>query len=282
MYKHFVYIIFAMVVFGCDTHTEDVKLASVEERVLYLSDLTAFLPDNLSAEDSAAMAQDFIRNWVRKELVLNKAEENLSENNKNVQKELEEYRQSLITYKYKKELVRQKMDTTVTEEQILDYYTKNQSNFLLRNNIVKAVFIKIPNEFAEPDRLKSLCNENTEESLNELNDFCIRYAKSYDIFDNRWVNFNVVSTNIPEEITNPERYLARNKVIETRDSSYYYLAYINDFKLTGQTAPVEHVSENIKNLILNIRKIDFLKDTEEEIYQEGIRSKKFKIHNFEN
>ncbi len=282
MYKHFVYIIFAMVVFGCDTHTEDVKLASVEERVLYLSDLTVFLPDNLSAEDSAAMAQDFIRNWVRKELVLNKAEENLSENNKNVQKELEEYRQSLITYKYKKELVRQKMDTTVTEEQILDYYTKNQSNFLLRNNIVKAVFIKIPNEFAEPDRLKSLCNENTEESLNELNDFCIRYAKSYDIFDNRWVNFNVVSTNIPEEITNPERYLARNKVIETRDSSYYYLAYINDFKLTGQTAPVEHVSENIKNLILNIRKIDFLKDTEEEIYQEGIRSKKFKIHNFEN
>ncbi len=282
MYKHFIYIIFAIVVFGCDTRTEDVKLASVEERVLYLSDLTAFLPDNLSAEDSAAMAQDFIRNWVRKELVLNKAEENLSENNKNVQKELEEYRQSLITYKYKKELVRQKMDTTVTEEQILDYYTKNQSNFLLRNNIVKAVFIKIPNEFAEPDRLKSLCNENSEESLNELNDFCIRYAKAYDVFNNKWVNFNVVSTNIPEDITNPERYLARNKVIETRDSSYYYLAYINDYKLTGQTAPVEHVSENIKNLILNTRKIDFLKDTEEEIYQEGIRSKKFKIYNFEN
>lgn len=263
-------------------HDEDVKLASVGEKVLYVSDVATFIPNALSREDSATMAEDYIRNWIKKELVLKKAEENLSGVNMDVSKELEEYRQSLITYKYKKELVRQKMDTTVTPVQIESYYNENQNNFLLRKNIVKAIFLKIPNEFADPDRLKLYCGDNSEENISELKDFCIRYAKTFDMFDNKWVNFNVVIDNVPKDIENQERFLSRNNLIEVSDSSYYYLVCISDYRLAGQPSPIGHVSENIKNGILNTRKINFLKETEEEIYQEGIRSKKFKIYDYQN
>jgi hypothetical protein len=43
-------------------------------------------------------------------------------------------------------------------------------------------------------------------------------------------------------------------------------------------APVEYVETDIKNLILNKRKIEFLKQIEENIYKEGIRQNKFKIY----
>ena len=278
-----IYLFLILGVFSCSTqHEEDAPLASVGDKVLYMSDLSAFLPPQLSPEDSSAMAQDYIRNWIKKELVLKKAEENLNGNDKDVSKELEEYRQSLITYKYKKELVRQKMDTTVTDEQIQAYYDANQANFLLRNNIVKAIFMKIPNEFADAKRLKQLCDDNTPESIDELSEYCIRYAKTFDMFDDKWVSFDVVVNNIPEDIDNQGQFLSRNNKIETNDSSYYYLTYIREYRLAGQAAPVDHVYDNIKNLILNTRKIDFLKKTEEDIYQEGVRSKKFKIYNYQN
>ncbi len=282
MNKIVTYTAIFLLLLGCNTkESEDVLVASVGEKELYISDVAAFIPNELPKEDSAVMAEDYIRNWVKKELVLKKAEENLAEKNKDVTKELEEYRQSLITYKYKKELVRQKMDTVVTEEQVQNYYNENHESFLLRNNIVKAIFMKIPNEFADPERLKMYCGDHSEESINELKDFCIRYAKVFDMFNDEWVNFDIVINNIPQNIDNQGRFLNRNNIIEETDSTYYYLACINDYRLVGQPAPIDHVSKNIKNVILNTRKIEFLKKTEEDIYQEGIRAKKFKIYDYQ-
>ncbi len=259
--------------------TEDPVVAEVGTKKLFESDISSVVPAGTEKEDSLLLVNDYIKKWVKTELLVQKAEENLSIDQKNMQREIEEYRNSLIIYKYKNELMKQRMDTSVTDEQIDEYYFNNQENFNLSSNIVKAIFIKIPNEFANPRQLKNLCNDTSEEGLNVLKDYCLQYAKGFDIFIDNWVDFDVVLKNIPKEIDNPEQFLSHNNQLELKDSNYYYLVSIQDYKLKNEIAPVEYVKGNIKNLIINRRKIEFLKQVEDNVYTEGIRKNKFKIYN---
>jgi hypothetical protein len=225
------------------------------------------------------MADDYINKWIKQVLLLQKAMENLSPEQKDVTRELEDYKNSLLIYRYKNELIAQRMDTTITEKHILDFYTENSASFKLKNNIVKAIFIKTPNELANPEQLRQLCSNDSEEGILELRDFCVRYAKNYDILTDRWVDFEVIANKIPQSIDQPERFLRNNDIMEFNDSTYYYFINIQDYKLKNEQAPLEYVRDNIKNLILNRRKIEFLKQIENNVYSEGIRKNNFKIFN---
>jgi hypothetical protein len=277
----YIFIFLAGVLFLKCTKTEvydDKVVAQVGEKKLFQSEISRIIPTEIEEQDSVLMANDYIRKWVKQELLINKANENLTLEQKNLTKEIEEYRNSLIIYKYKNELMNQQMDTLVTNRQIEQYYNANTDNFKLNSNIVKAVFIKIPKEVANPKLIKELVDDNSQEGVNALLEYCIQYAKGFDFFNNNWVNFELVIRNIPGEITDERQFLARNNQIELNDSIYYYLVSIQDYKLKNELAPVEYVETDIKNLILNKRKIEFLKQIEENIYKEGIRQNKFKIY----
>ena len=253
-------------------------VAEVGNKYLFATDVAKVIPADLEAEDSMAMADDYVNKWIKRQLLISKAEENLSVDQKDLTRELEEYRNSLIIYRYKNELMKQRMDTTVSEAQILEYYEANRENFKLSKNIVKAIFVKTPEEFAQPEQLKAWCTNPSEEDIIELRDFCIQYAKSYDILTDSWIDFQLLAKNIPEQIEEPERFLKNNSFIELTADGYYYMVSIQDYKLKNELAPVEFVSDNIKNLIINRRKIDFLKEVENNVYTEGIRKNKFKIN----
>jgi hypothetical protein len=258
--------------------TTDKVVAQVGEKKLFQSEISKIIPSNIEEQDSLLIASDYIKKWVKQELLINKANENLTLEQKNVTKEIEEYRNSLIIYKYKNELMNQQMDTLVTQRQIEQYYNANTDNFKLNNSIVKAIFIKVPNDVANPKLMKEMVDDNSEVGMKTLREYCIQYAKGFDFFNNNWVDFELVKRNIPGEITDEKQFLARNNQIEMKDSVYYYLVNINDYKLKNELAPVEYVETNIKNLILNKRKIEFLKQIEENVYKEGIRQNKFKIY----
>ena len=125
--------------------------------------------------------------------------------------------------------------------------------------------------------IKNLVQDKSEEGKNALREYCIQYAKSFDFFNNNWIDFKVVKNNVPETIDDEKRFLNRNNQIEVTDSAYYYFVTIQDYKLAGESAPVEYVEKNIRNLILNKRKIDFLKQVEDNVYKEGLRQNKFEI-----
>lgn len=268
-----------LLLFGCGPQKapDGKAVAKVGSSELYMQDVASVIPDNIGQDDSIMMAEDYIKKWIKQELLLQKAEENLSDADKDVSKQLEEYRKSLILYRYKNALMKQRMDTTVTDEEISDYYDENSEKFVLNKNIVKAIFIKVPEDFANPDVLKEMCNDTSTEGIIELRDYCLQYAKVFDIFTERWVDFQLVAKNIPQTIDNPEEFLQNNQMIEHTDDDYYYLVSIQDYILKNEKAPLEYVEDNIKNLILNRRKIDFLKELENNIYAEGIEKNKFEI-----
>ena len=276
-------LIFALLFNSCKNNDqkEDKVVAEVGAKKLLLSEIAAVVPNELDDKDSTVLAEDYIRKWIRQELLLQKAEENLPVDLKNVNRELEEYRNSLIIFRYKNELMAQRMDTTVSHSEISKYYSDNTENFRLNKNIVKAIFIKIPAEFADPAELKKMSSNTTQEGINEIKDYCLQYAKGFDIFTEQWVDVESVMNNIPTTIKNMEQFLRNNKHIEYQDSSFYYLVTIHDYLLRNELSPEEFVRNDIKNLILNRKKMEFLMNLENNIYQEGINRNSFKIHNLE-
>jgi hypothetical protein len=260
---------------------DKIPLAKVGDKTLYLDDLRSVLPSGLSYDDSLMMAEDYIKKWVMNELLVKKAEENLSPAQKDMARELMEYRNSMLTYRYKMELMFQKLDTLVDDREMKAYYEQNKDNFVLGRDIVKAIFIKIPAEVSRPEQVKVFCEQVSDDSLRELQEFCLKFAITYDIFIDNWVEFELIAQNLPEQLSDPEKALRRNNILEFRDSEFYYVLCVIDYRLAGNIAPVEYVEGNIRNLVINRRRIDFLKKIEDDVYLEGIRNNKFKLYSYE-
>ena len=284
MRKSGVYIVFlALILTACNLFVENGEpVAKVGDKVLTMVELSKNIPDYLDATDSSLWADDYIKKWVQRELLLLKAEENLKAGMKDVTKELEEYRNSLIVYRYKNELMKQKMDTIVKDTDIQKYFNEHRESFILNRNIVKAIYIKVPVEVSSPENIKDLCTSEIKEKKDKLNEFCVTYAKAYDRFNDQWVAADLVLKNTPNVITDQNQFLERNRFIESSDKIYYYIVFIRDYRLEGQVSPVEYVQNDIRNLILSKQKIDFLKQIEKDIYKEGLDNNKVKLFKIKN
>lgn len=276
-------IIFALLLTACHLFVENGEpIAQVGNHVLTMEELAKNIPDYLDETDSSLWADDYIKRWIQSELLLMKAEENLKADMKDVSKELDEYRNSLIVYRYKNELMKQKMDTAVNEADILKYFNENRENFILNRNIVKAIYIKVPVEVSNPENLKDLCISDDPEQLAKLNEYCVSYAKVYDRFNDQWVAADMVLKNTPVEISNQQHFLERNRFVESSDMNYYYLVCIRDYRLSGKVSPIEYVYNDIRNLILSKQKMQFLKQIEKDVYKDGLDNKKVKIFKTKN
>jgi hypothetical protein len=284
MRKFAVHITFiALFLAACDSFVNNGEaIVKVGNRQLTMKELSGYIPDYLDATDSTLWADDYIKKWVQRELLLLKAEENLNTELKDVSKELEEYRSSLLVYRYKNKLVKEKMDTTVTDSNIQKYFEEHRESFILNRNIVKAIYIKIPVQVSNPDNIKDLCTSDNKEKQAKLNEYCMSYAKAYDRFNDQWIAADMVLKNTPAIIKDQNQFLERNRFVESTDMNYYYIVCIRDYRLSGQVSPVEYVQNDIRNLILSKQKIDFLKQIEKDIYKEGIDKNKVKLFKTKN
>lgn len=279
MIKRAAYIVFlAFIGASCSLFTEDELVAKVGDHVLSMKELSGYIPNYLDKKDSALWADDYVKKWVQRELLLMKAEEKLSVELKDVSKELEEYKNSLLIFRFKNMLVKEKLDTTVSESSIRDYYNEHRESFILNRNIVKAIYIKIPVQVSNPDNIKDLCLSENKEKQEKLTSYCMSYAKAYDRFNDQWVSADLVLKNLPDEIKDQNQFLERNRYFESTDMNYYYIVCVRDYRLSGQVSPVEYVQNDIRNLILSKQKMEFLKQIEKDTYKEGIDKNKVKLY----
>jgi len=261
-----------------DNRNRERPLARVYEKNLYLSDIHDIFPENVTQSDSMIILQNFVDKWVKKQLILQKAELNLTEEQKDVYQQLDEYRSSLLIYKYEQSLIAQKLDTFISYEEIQAYYDENPSNFNLDEHIVKCLFIKLPIDAPNLYRVRQLYRSEREEDVRQLESYCYQYALKYDYFDEDWVPFESITRELPVEIRTPERYLRYNRYIEQQDSLHRYLVNIREYQLAGMVAPLPYVDEKIRTIILNKRKVQFVRDLENNIYMDALNKGDFTIY----
>jgi hypothetical protein len=281
--KHKIIIVLAglMSITACTTlenRNREKPLARVYEKNLYPSDIQDIFPENISHSDSIILLQNFVDKWVKKQLILQKAELNLTDEQKDVRQQIDEYRSSLLIYKYEQNLIAQKLDTMISQEEVQAYFDENPSNFSLDDHIIKCLFIKLPINAPELYRVRQLYRSEREEDIQQLETYCYQYAVKYDYFNEDWVPFENITRELPSEVRNPERYLRYNRYIEQQDSLYRYLVNIREYQLAGTVAPLPYVEGRIKTIILNKRKVAFIRDLENNIYMDALNKGDFTVY----
>ncbi|HCY00429.1 MAG TPA: hypothetical protein DG754_09850 [Bacteroidales bacterium] len=252
-------------------------IARVYDKYLYISEVEDIFPENISPEDSIQLLMAYTDRWVKKQLLLNRAEKNLSEGQKNVSTQIEDYRSSLLIFKYEQEYIRQRLDTIVSDEEVELFYNENASNFILNESIVKALFIKIRLDDSYYEKIKSLYKSNKEEDIKTLDNLAYQVAIKYDFFNDKWIPFSRILRELPEPLSNPERYLLYNKNIEMDDGTHAYLISFRETMHLGQQAPIGFEKKNIQSIIINKRKQRLITNLESKIYTDAKNHNHFNI-----
>ncbi|MEA1886150.1 MAG: hypothetical protein U9N72_02940 [Bacteroidota bacterium] len=253
-------------------------MAQIDDKYLFADQIPVNTNNGLNSEDSISIARNYIDRWIRNELILGKAEENLSEEYQTeINMKLEETRANLMIYHYEQQMMLQKMDTLVTEQMITDYYDNHLQNFTLQSNILKVLFLKLPVEAPNIEKARAWYRSNEQKDIQSLESYAYQFAEKFDDFGENWISMNFLLRELPDNIDNESYFLRNNQYYETRDSDYHYFVNIRDFRLKGSLAPIEYVKDDIKTIILNNRKIDFLQELENGIYNEGIRDNSFRV-----
>lgn len=270
-----------LLITGCknrSVQTQRVPVAKVGNQTLYYDQIPRLIQPGLSPADSTAIIQNYTNNWAKKQLLYLKAVDNLSPDFKNdIENQLQDTRVNLVIYQYQRQMMLEKMDTTISDEELKSYYDNNEKNFKLTSNIVKALFIKLPREAPKIDKLRAWSRSNDQNDLQQLETYCYQFAEKFDDFNEEWITMDRLSVELPQEIVNQDEFLRYNKWYETIDSSSLYLITVRDFRLRYSLAPFEYVRNDIKNIILNNRRFRFLQSLENGIYNEAIKKDIFKV-----
>lgn len=250
--------------------SSELFVARVNDAYLLPSDIRQILPVNVSPQDSAVIVERFINSWVSKQVFLQEARNKLPSEKQNFERQIEEYRNSLISFSYENELVRERLDTVVSENQLSAYYEKNKADFRLLENIVKADYVKLPLDAPDLNRFRRLFRSTDPDEAGLLEEYCIQNAATYFLDNDSWLIFTDLLREVPLRVTNVEGYLRSNQNVEVYDENFRYFVKILDYQLQGSVSPLAFERENIRNIILNQRKHELINNVRNQIYQDAV------------
>lgn len=255
--------------FGCRHGSEESPVvARAYDYELHRSDLEGLVGEGVSPEDSAAIVQNYIEQWIRQAVILSKAEKNVSDN---FERQMREYRNSLLTYAYEQQIVSQLLDTHVSYRQISEYYDEHRNQFQLKGSIVKAVYVAAPNRSPAIPKLRKIASARDfdEENVVELEETATRYGLSGYYDADSWIPFYQIQASTPITTYNETLYLKHNRTIVLSDDSLTYVVRIIDYKVTDDVSPLELQKENIRAIILNQRKLEILDKMQNDLLKEA-------------
>lgn len=246
-------------------------LIEVEGRFLYQDELEPVIPSGISAADSAALADAFIRNWATNVLLYENAKRNVA-NEAEIEQMVEEYRKSITIHYYQQRLVAQRLGD-VGDDEVAAFYEAHATQFPLHDNLLRGVFLKVPNSAPRIDKVRKAFKDlGDDENIQKLEEYSVQHAASYDYFADTWILLNDLAKKMPLDGIDQKAFLANHTFYETSDSTYAYMLGIVDYKLAGTAAPLEFVGERIRTMLNNQRKQEYIKQFELSLYDDAASS----------
>ncbi len=252
-------------------------VARAFDQYLYEEDLADIIPEGTNVTDSTRIADNYIDNWIKQQVVLHKAETNLPDQRKRVEKQLREYRNSLITFAYEQELVRQQLDTVVTDDEIAEYYDSNRANFELKDDILKALYVRVKQDAPRLEELRGWVRSGEARHLNQLEEYCHQFALDFILDDETWMRLDDLLNKLPLEAGQRSRLLGHNRYVELQDSTDLYLVRIAEHRLKDSASPLSFERINIRGMIINKRKLKLIRAMEKAAYEQAFSNNDFEV-----
>jgi hypothetical protein len=257
--------------------SEDGILVQVHGNVLSRSEVEQVIPNNISSSDSLLIAENYIHKWIKDILMFEVSQRNIGKEEDDINRMVEDFRKSLLRHRYQEYMIRSRLTAEIREEEKMTYYEENAEKFLLDKNLIKGLFLKIPAESPGIANVRKWYRSQDPKELENIEKYSIQNASVYDYFYDHWVDFDEILDKMPMYVSNKSQYLRANRTVELKDSAYFYFLNIADYLLSGNIAPYEYSDVQIQELMINNRKMDFLKTFEDELYRDAVRKGEVKF-----
>lgn len=257
---------------------DDEVVARVGGEKLYLSEVLGYVPEFASSEDSAKYVSQYINSWATELLYQQAASQILSKDEMDLSRELEDYRRSLIKYRYEQRVIGERLDTVITQEQIQEYYDSHPDAFLLERPILKVRLVSILKDSPFRDAVeKALAEEDgiaLIQSDTVLRSAAIRLLDLSDV----WTDAIVLSKEFGTDYGTMLGHLSGRRIVyEPSDRGDAVIAQVVDIRHFGN-APLEHCTDRIRELILSARKRDLLLGLEQDLLKDALENRQFVIY----
>ena len=273
----YLFLFIVIFLFSCSSENKEGYIASYKNDFLTLDDaLNDITPHT---KDTSIFLKSYINDWLFNKVILNKAKLYIDEDDTDITKSVNQYKEILIIHKYQSELINSQFDTTVSKGDIKEYYERYSSDFVLHKDIVKARLIKINKETLHLSKVKDLISSADEDELIELVNFCEMYAENSFLNDSVWVYLSEFSQKLPNGPKEVKKLLSyKNKIHNFIDDNFVYIMFIRDFQIKGSKSPLPFVFSNIRSILQSKNKKRFITNLEEKLYQEALSSEYIKIY----
>lgn len=269
------------IVSGCRDYymkTERITIAECYGKKLYAEDLEGVVPAGMSKIDSLDRVNAFVDSWIRRQLLIHQAENNLPANERNFTKQLEDYRNSLIIYAYESQLIGKYLDTIVSDEEIAAYYENHKQNFQLRYTMVKVAYVAVDSDNKHLKDFKKLMSNRDTLMLPQLNALAEHTAATSYFDVDTWMRLDELLERVPLEIYNTESFLKKNRFVSFEKDNLTYMVRFEDYLLEESVSPLEIEQANIKNILLLKRQKELLSKMNEDLYKKAEEENVFEIY----
>lgn len=254
-------------------------VARVNNTYLSRNEIKDIVPKDTPTRDSLAIVSNYINNWIRNQLIFQHAEKKLTDEQQDFSRQMEEYRKSLVVYTFEQKLIEQTLDTVVTESQVETYYDENKSNFELRENIVKVIAFKMSSDSVKALKLaRSLLKPDSITDFDALERFSLNRTQQYIISYDSWYLFSDLLKMIPITTYNESLYLENHNSVEIPANNSVYMVRFYDFRIKNGVSPLSFERNNIKNILLNRRKVELINKMRDDLYQKADKKNEFEIY----
>ena len=257
---------------------DDEVVAKLGNHKLYRADLEGIVPSGTPSEDSLNLVNLYINSWATDMAFQDVAQQRLSKEEKDVSKEMEAYRQSLLRYRFEQHYVAERLDTNVSRKEIDDYYDNHKSSFKLQRPILKARFLNMAKDSPSLPEIKRLMSSDDPADVEAADSAAFGTAQRYRDFSESWIDAVTLAAEFGVDYV---EMLSRKKgsFIEIPDGeTNVSLAYVSRMIEAGETAPVAYCEDRIKDIILSGRKHQLLTTLEQELIEEAKLRENFVIY----
>ena len=275
------YLILFFLFFSCDNYfknNNNLYIARVEAEYLNQQEVDDIFDSSSSSADSLTILNNYINNWAANRLLIERALINLSEENQNVIHELvDDYRNEILINSYVDALVGENMNLEISISELDSLYDKYKETFKLSEELFKFSFIYIPKVNPDIKLFKSKLKRFNNDDIQYLDSLSFQFNR-YSLNDTVWKNKNELFYQLPELRKVNNNLLKKSNFIELKDSLGLYLINIKEVLKINEYAPLEYVSETLRRMIINKRKLIFIDQLRKDITKDAIKNKSFEIY----
>ncbi len=254
-------------------------VAQLEDSYLSRAEVLALLPADYTKADSALIVQKYIDTWATNRMLMRNAFQNIdSDKQASLNLLIERYKTELYSQAYLQELIKQSLDTTIPAQEIEDYFEAHRDEFILNEDLIKFRYVHVDQTYSQLENISKWFDKGSKESLKNLDSLSLSFKSSL-LNDTVWVKKNILLERVaPITAANESQYVIPGQTWRLQDSLDVYLVRFKDVLRRGEPAPLSYVNPTIKQILLNQRKLAFIKKIEKDLLNDAIESNKLKIY----